>query len=220
MAADARTAFATAETEKPGLAARRPAAALGPRTSRSGCRRTRGDIDAGMPAGCRAPVFIDHSSTEMRDETSSELYEFRSLAEAVGNYLAHPTELTIHCHKTNPHEILNASRFSSTPTVADKGRLSSISSQDLHQGPPGQPTRLMNNGRLSRTTRHSQGTSSRPSSQAHLVEVFTDGPRDMTGQALKIPRGAANVYTKIPITNPVGARLCLPLIKEASRNRA
>ena len=45
------------------------------------------------------------------------------------------------------------------------------------------------------------------------LEVFTDDLVDMKRQALKIASWGSNVYTKIPITNSVGAS-CLPLIKE------
>lgn len=45
------------------------------------------------------------------------------------------------------------------------------------------------------------------------LEVFTDDLVDMKRQALKIASWGDNVYTKIPITNSVGAS-CLPLIKE------
>lgn len=45
------------------------------------------------------------------------------------------------------------------------------------------------------------------------LEVFTDDLVDMKRQALKIASWGSNVYTKIPITNSVGAS-CIPLIKE------
>ena len=45
------------------------------------------------------------------------------------------------------------------------------------------------------------------------LEVFTDDLVEMKRQALKIKSWAANVYTKIPITNSRGES-CLPLIKE------
>ena len=45
------------------------------------------------------------------------------------------------------------------------------------------------------------------------LEVFTDDLVDMKRQALKISSWGANVYTKMPITNSVGAS-CIPLIKD------
>jgi len=48
------------------------------------------------------------------------------------------------------------------------------------------------------------------------LEVFTDDLVDMKRQALKIASWGSNVYTKIPITNSVGAS-CLPLIKELGK---
>lgn len=45
------------------------------------------------------------------------------------------------------------------------------------------------------------------------LEVFTDDLIDMKRQALKISSWGSNVYTKIPITNSVGAS-CIPLIKD------
>ena len=45
------------------------------------------------------------------------------------------------------------------------------------------------------------------------LEVFTDDLIDMKRQALKISSWGSNVYTKIPITNSVGAS-CVPLIKD------
>ena len=95
---------------------------------------------------------------------------------------------------------------------ADKAGILELYAKPYIKGLTTNPT-LMNKAGIKDYEAFSKDILQTVKSKPISLEVFTDDLVDMKRQALKIASWGSNVYTKIPITNSVGAS-CLPLIKE------
>ncbi len=95
---------------------------------------------------------------------------------------------------------------------ADKAGILELYAKSYIKGLTTNPT-LMNKAGIKDYEAFSKDILQTVKSKPISLEVFTDDLVDMKRQALKIASWGSNVYTKIPITNSVGAS-CLPLIKE------
>ncbi|HEY0965812.1 MAG TPA: transaldolase [Opitutaceae bacterium] len=95
---------------------------------------------------------------------------------------------------------------------ADKAGILDLYAKPYIKGLTTNPT-LMNKAGIKDYEAFSKDILQTVKSKPISLEVFTDDLVDMKRQALKIASWGDNVYTKIPITNSVGAS-CLPLIKE------
>ncbi len=95
---------------------------------------------------------------------------------------------------------------------ADKAGILELYAKPYIKGLTTNPT-LMNKAGIKDYEAFSKDILQTVKSKPISLEVFTDDLVDMKRQALKIASWGDNVYTKIPITNSVGAS-CLPLIKE------
>jgi transaldolase len=98
---------------------------------------------------------------------------------------------------------------------ADKAGILDLYSKPYIKGLTTNPT-LMNKAGIKDYEAFSKDILQTVKAKPISLEVFTDDLVDMKRQALKIASWGSNVYTKIPITNSVGAS-CLPLIKELGK---